>query len=354
MLRRFLWVPASVALLAFVVWRTRPWELAEAGLPLDPLVLAAVVLLNAAVVALWAIRSSSLMAGIGHPLPFSALVPLVSFANTISNLTPASAGEVMRVVILRNRYGVPVGRSTAVILVERLWAIGIMAVTAGVAAVIAFGRPSEPVAVALVLVGVAGSYVPAVAYGAGLRPGRLLERWTDRPAGATDDGRSGAMDDGSSATDVRPRQSRLRRATGALVELDRTLATLMADRTRAIVFVTSTWLIFVGYALQLALLLQMLGSPVSLEVAWAALGLATVAGVLSALPFGLGAADVVLSIVLVGLGVAPAVTGFAILLLRATATLPLGIAGAAAWAALGGRSSRPEPEPDLKETARWP
>ena len=87
------------------------------------------------VIAAWAVRSARLMAAVGHPISLLALVPIVSFANTINNLTPASSGEALRAVILRRRHGVPYGHSTAVILVERLWAIWIMAVSAGAAAV---------------------------------------------------------------------------------------------------------------------------------------------------------------------------------------------------------------------------
>jgi hypothetical protein len=84
--------------------------------------LALVVALNVVVIGAWAVRSERLMAAVGHPLPVTSLVPIVSFANTINNLTPASAGEAVRALILRRRHGVPYGRSTAVIVAERLWA----------------------------------------------------------------------------------------------------------------------------------------------------------------------------------------------------------------------------------------
>jgi uncharacterized membrane protein YbhN (UPF0104 family) len=121
----------------------------------------------------------------------------------------------------------------------------------------------------------------------------------------------------------------------SLIDLDRTLETLVADPRRAAVFVASTIAIFTCYAAQLALVLGMLGQPLPLEASWAALGLATVAGVLSALPFGLGAADAVLALLLGQLGVVTAVAGAAVLLVRIVATLPLGIAGALSWTVLG-------------------
>lgn len=113
------------------------------------------------------------------------------------------------------------------------------------------------------------------------------------------------------------------------------LAHLVSEPRRAGVFVGCTLAVFTCYAAQLALLLGALGRSVSPEGAWGALGLATVAGVLSALPFGLGAADVVLAAILGQLGVQAAVIGAVVLLLRAIATLPLGVAGAISWSAIG-------------------
>lgn len=311
-LRRYVWIPISALLLAFVIWRTRPWEIAELGVRVDGLTIAVVVLLNGAVILLWAIRSAALMAGVGYPLPLRALVPLVSFANTIGNLTPASAGEALRALILRDRYGVPLTRSTAVILAERLWAIGIMALSAGAAALVTIGHLPAAPAAAIWGAAIVACFLPTVAYRGGIRPGRLLERWNPQPTAG-----------------------RVGRLVAGLVELDQTMAGLVGDPRRAAVFVVTTAGIFSCYAAQLALLLAMLGQPLSLDASWGALGLATVAGVLSALPFGLGAADAVLAVLLGSLGIGTAVIGAVVLLLRATATLPLGICGALSWSVLG-------------------
>lgn len=325
-LRRYLWIPISAALLAFVVVRTRPWDIGDLGLPLDPLPLLLALALDVPVVLLWAVRSRSLMAGIGFPLTLRDLVPIVSFANTISNLTPASAGEALRAWVLRDRHGVPLTSAAAVILVERLWAVGIMAVTASGAAVIALTRPTAAVGLAISLLALACCFAPSMVYRLRLRPGRALERLLDSRAAR----RSAETTSPHPATPGRG----LRLLTG-LVELDRTLAHLVSDPRRSVVFVSCTLGVFACYAAQLSLLLGALGQSVSPEGAWGALGLATVAGVLSALPFGLGAADVVLAAILGQLGVAAAVIGAVVLLLRATATLPLGVAGAISWSSIG-------------------
>jgi uncharacterized protein (TIRG00374 family) len=307
--RRWLWLPVSGLLLAFVVWRTRPWELGELLGRIDPASIILAVGLNALVIALWAIRSRTLMAGLGHPLPLLELVPVVAFANTINNLTPASSGEALRAWILRERHGVAYRRSVAVILAERLWAIGLMAVSAAaVAAGPLLGLPpwAQVAAFGLAL---AGAFLPLALYRLGLRPTRLVRPFADRPG-------------------------RIGRLCRALIDVDDALAEIVGDPRQAVAFVATTGLVFVCFAIQLGLIVGALGSPLGLQAAWAALGLATVAGVLSALPFGLGATDIVLVALLAALGVPAAMAGAATLLLRATATLPLGIAGTLSWAYL--------------------
>ncbi len=71
--------------------------------------------------------------------------------------------------------------------------------------------------------------------------------------------------------------------------------------------------------------------------AWGALGLATVAGVLSLLPFGLGATDLVLAAMLTSLGVPAAAAGAIAFGYRLVSTLPLGLLGTASYAWLSAR-----------------
>jgi uncharacterized membrane protein YbhN (UPF0104 family) len=317
------WVAVSIVLFGLLVWRTRPWEAFATGADLRPLVV--VVALNLVVIAAWAFRSARLMAAVGHPLSMLALVPVVSFANTINNLTPVSSGEALRAVILRQRHGVAYGRSTAVILVERLWAIWIMAVSAGAAALGTIVPVGPPIAAAGWIAAAGAIFAPAVAYRLGLRPAALAARFVDpdRSAGA-----------------IGPR-ARL----GALLrDVDGSLAEILASPSIAIGFVASTSVVFVVSALQLWLILLALGHDVPPVAAWAALGIGTIAGVISALPFGLGAADVVMTALLAGLGVPAAAAAAAALLLRATVTLPLGLAGTASWIALNrGPAATAEP-----------
>jgi uncharacterized protein (TIRG00374 family) len=315
-MRRWWVVPASVLLLGLVVWQTRPWEIGPLWGRLDLGMLGLALLLDIVVVSLWAIRSGALMRAVGHPLPWAALIPVVSFANMINNLTPASSGEILRAFVLRERHDVPYARSAAVILLERFWAIGVMALTAAAAAAGPLLHLPSPLHLVAWGVAVAGCFLPSLLYVAGFRPAHFLDRL--RPRVGT--GRTG-------------------RIVRILAEVDDSLAEVLTRPSQALRFVVATGLIFACFAVQLTAVLAALDRPISIEGAWAALGLATIAGVLSALPFGLGAADAVLAILLTAQGVPPAVAGAAALILRAVTTLPLGIAGAASssWLFAGRR-----------------
>jgi hypothetical protein len=310
-MRRWLaWLVVSVVLVALLVWRTRPWEAVATGA--DWRLLAVVVTLNGAVIGAWAVRSAWLMAAVGHPLPALALVPVVCFANTVNNLTPASSGEALRAVILRRRHGVPYGRSGAVIIVERFGAIWIMALSAGAALVGTMVASNAAIVATAWLAAAAGIAAPFVAYRLGLRPLASFAQLLDPGTGGG-------------------RRSRL--AT-LLRDIDDNLGENLASPSVALAFVASTGVVFVTSATQLWLILLALGQPVSPAVAWAALGTATVGGVISALPFGLGAADLLLTGILAAVGVPVASAAAAALLLRATVTLPLGLVGTASWIVL--------------------
>jgi glycosyltransferase 2 family protein len=336
MRRWLIWLPISVGLLALLVWRTRPWEAAALAGRLDAVPLMAAIGLNALVIAAWAVRSAGLMGAVAYPLTLRQLVPVVSFANTVNNLTPASSGEVLRAVILKRRYGVPYERSTAVILAERFWAILIMLATALAASAGTLVAAGPPAVAAAWLAAAVAVVAPSLAYRLGIRPGRVAERIASR-AGRV--------------------PARLRSVAERLAAVDDLLTSIVTSPRQAAAFIASTLAIFALFAAQLWLVLAALGSPLSPLGVWAALGLSIVAGVISALPFGLGAADVVLVLLLGAQGLAPTEAGAAALLLRVTATLPLGIVGTASWLQLTGGQRIPLEEargPDEPIRARVP
>jgi uncharacterized protein (TIRG00374 family) len=310
MRRWYVWGPISLGLFALLLWRTRPWEAAALASRLDLTPLAIALAANVAVILVLAVRASDLMAAVGSPLGVRRLVPVVSFANTISNLTPASSGEVVRALILHRRHAVPYSNATAAILAERLWAFGIMLVTSAAAAVGTL-IPASPWVVALAwAAALVASFAPLILYRLGIRPGPLAERFA--AAGGAEPGR-------------------MRRLAGHVADVDARLSVILTHPVRAIWFVITSGTLFFILAAQLWLVLFALGDTVPIVAAWAAYGLAICAGVVSALPFGLGAADVVLVVLLGTLGVDPATAGATTLLLRLVTTLPLGIAGTISW-----------------------
>ena len=171
--RPIVWLPISIGLLALLLWRSRLWEAGTALEGLDPVPLIGAVLLSGVVAILWAIRSSDLLAAAGRSVGVLPLVPMTTFANTINNLTPGSAGEIVRMYLLRAHHGVDYATSGAVVLIERIGAIGYLASSALLVWLAWLG--AIPVTLALVLA-VALVVVPGIVYRLGLRPVAIARR----------------------------------------------------------------------------------------------------------------------------------------------------------------------------------
>jgi len=161
------WGPISLALLVIVIWRSRLWESGSTLQTMQPGLLLAALLLSLLPPILWAVRSAALLTASGHPVPILALVPLTTFANTINNLTPGSVGELARLYLLRAQHGVDYATGSAVILIERLVAIGYLSGSALLAWLAAQGALPLPFAVAA-WIALLGS--PGIAYALRLRP----------------------------------------------------------------------------------------------------------------------------------------------------------------------------------------
>lgn len=321
MRRWYVWLPISGAILLLLLWRARPWEAIGLAAGGDPLPLGGAFALNAVLIGAWAARSTVLMAAVGSPLTLLELVPVVTFANTVNNLTTAAVGEVLRAIVLKSRHGVPYGHSTAVILSERLWAIGLFLVTAVAAGVGTLIPATVPLIFIAWVAAAVLAFAPTYMYRLGLRPGRAF---------------------GWLATRIGWR--RIRWLADKLTEVDDGLAEIVLRPRPALIFIAATGTVMLAFAGQLWLILLALHVQIAFAGVWAAYGLAICAGVLSALPFGLGATDAVLAVLLVAQGVPAPAAAAAAILLRALATLPLGVAGAVSWIYLGrGRSTRTEP-----------
>jgi uncharacterized membrane protein YbhN (UPF0104 family) len=309
------WLPVSIGLLALLGWRSKIWETAVIS-DISPVPLAAAALLSAVVPLLWALRSAGLLAATARPVGIRPLIPMTALANTINNLTPGSAGEVLRLYLLRAHHGVEYISGGAVILVERLGAMGYLVSSSLLSWLTWIGALPAAVSLGLIIALVA---LPGLLYGRGLRP---LEALGAPPLGA-----------------VMGRE-RWAAGRGHLGRLDVTIARLVGDPRRLLAFTANCAMIFTITTVQLILVGRAVGVTVEPLAAWGALGLATTAGVASLLPFGLGATDLTLVALLGIAGVPPAQAAAMAFGYRLVSTLPLGLAGVASYAYLS--ASLPE------------
>jgi uncharacterized protein (TIRG00374 family) len=311
------WVPISAILLVAVVWRSELWTAGDRLGRLDPAPLVAAVLVGGVVLWLWAVRSADLLAGAGRPVGVVALVPMTAFANTINNLTPGSMGELVRMYLLRAHHGVDYTTGAAVILIERVVAVGYLTLSALLLWLAGTGAIPGGLAVVLVALLVAG---PFVVYRLGVRPTRLL---TGLPLG-------------------RLAGARWARVSRVLARIDETIARLLGHPVRVSTFAATTAGVFAVNTAQLVLVGRALGVALDPVAAWGALGLSITVGVISLLPFGLGSSDLALVALLGFLGLDPAVAAAVAFGYRLVATLPYAIAGIASYAFLSARLPAPE------------
>lgn len=311
--RPVVWLPISVGLLVFLAWRSRIWEAGDRLTIEEPMALVAAVAISGVVPVLWALRSADLLGAADRPVGVGPLIPMTVFANTINNLTPGSAGEIVRVWLLRAHHGVDYATGTAVVAIERLGAFGYLA---GSALIVWLGyvRAWSPVVVLLLVAALVA--LPGIVYGLGLRPSAIVAAV---PLGRI----------------VGP--GRWTRATGWLRRVDTTVAGLITHPLRLALFALLTFSLLACYTTQLVLVGRALGEDMAPLPAWGALGLAMTAGVLSMLPFGLGTTDLVLIALLGVAGVDPVTATAMTFGYRLVSSLPLGLAGVVSYAWLSAR-----------------
>jgi uncharacterized protein (TIRG00374 family) len=126
-------------------------------------------------------------------------------------------------------------------------------------------------------------------------------------------------------------------AIAGLLEAERRIERLLTDPISLARFALVTGLIFAVGAVQLGLIADAFGVSLEPLTAWAVLGLSITAGVLSFLPFGLGAADLVMVALLEALGLDPATAAAIAFANRLVSTLPTALLGVASYAWLSAR-----------------
>ena len=308
--RPIVWLPISIALLVFVVWRSRLWEAGDRLGAVDAGSLLAAILVGQAIPLLWAIRSADLLAAAGRPVAIRPLLPMTAFANTINNITPGSVGELARMWLLRAHHGVDYRTSGAVIIIERFVAIGYL----GVSGLIAWWAFVAGIALPLVAaIFIALAVSPGLVYAIGFRPSAIVK--------AIPAGRVFGVE-------------RWRRWTAVLVDVDVTVSRLLTHPARLATFAVSSATIFGISTLQLLFVGHALGVDIPATAAWGALGIATMAGVLSFLPFGLGATDLVLASLLTAAGVEAPTAAAMTFGFRLVSTVPFALEGVISYMAL--------------------
>jgi uncharacterized protein (TIRG00374 family) len=317
--RWYVYVPIGLAILALLVWRTRPWEALDAvgRASLGWLLLA--LALDGLVIAAWTARSQRLLRALGHPIPLSQLAPIAVFANTVAAVTPASLGEALRAMVLKRRHGVPYRVGAAVILIERLVSLYLLAVWTAAAIVALSLSPSSRLPAALLTGGLA-TLVPLAVARSGVSlagPARRLAAWT--PIG----------------------RARMHRLADSLGDVENLVRQILGEARELAWFGLWTAAVFGATTIQVWAVSVALGGSVDPLAAWAALGSGSLAGILSALPFGLGAADAVLVVGLVSAGLAPPLATLVALVLRVVNNVPTALLGSLCFVLL---SRAPEDE----------
>ena len=308
--RPIVWAPISLVLLALVAWRSRVWEARDllGHVAIAPLV--AALALSGVVLVLWGTRSAALLRQAGRPVAIAPLIPMTALANTINNVTPGSSGEILRLWLLRARFGVDYTTGGAVIVVERVVALAYLTGSGVLFWLAVIGFLPPPVAVAgLVLLGV----LPGLVYAVGIRPSAIVALVPLGRVVGTD---------------------RWTRLTAWVARVDAMIAALLTRPARLAAFALITTAILACYALQLVLVGQAIGVRIDPVTAWGALGVGMTAGVLSLLPFGLGSTDLVVATLLGVAGVPPIEATAMTFAYRLVSTLPLALAGVASYAVL--------------------
>ena len=299
-------VAVALGLLALVFWQARVWELDD-RYDIAPAFVVGAVLLNLPMLPLFALRGRLVLGRLGHRVSLVALLPVSVLGNVAGALTPGSMGDLLRTPFLRQRHDIPYADGLAAVLYERGFSLWILALSTGVAT--AWAATPTAAAAAVTAGGV------ALALAGPAAGARLLERLRGvLPADESDEPASFF--------------ARAGRSLGRSLD---SLLLLLRDATATAAVSLLSLAIFALMALQTWFVVRALGLDVSLAEAGTALGASSLAGIATFLPLGLGTLDATLA-ALVGAAEGGFETGAAAaVLVRATVTLPLGIAAFASY-----------------------
>lgn len=295
----------TLVILALVILLLRNTDLSRIGAALSHAnlwLVAGAVLLNVPVLVLYAVRSHMVLVRLGHRVPPELLLPVAIVGNVVGSLTPAGSGEALRAAMLRSRANVTTSDGVALVLYERALSLYLMTI----GTVVALAYAVLPVRAALAATAATGPLL-ALPVMSGHLFG-LLERSGSAPG---------------------PR--RIATLLGRLRRVNGQLHCLLNDRWLMICWCLATACIFALVTLQTWLLARSLVDVIGPEQAWLAFGISQLAAIASLLPLGIGASDVSLAALFHRFGMTLGQGAGVAILVRAAATLPLGIAAVASY-----------------------
>ncbi len=260
--------------------------------------------LNVPVIWLRALRAQIIVRHLGYRVPMRSMAPIQLVGQTSSTITPVASGDYVRAYLWRNSNGVPVRVGAAVVTFERLYSLFLMVAVSVL--LILFPRHGV-VGWILVAIGLGiATFAPLLME---LMP-TTLEQWA---LGRLGRGRF---------------MGRFKEGAAVMVDQFRNLmrSPLLLAWTSALTLVN-----FIAMGAQLWLVMLALAHRVPITQAVAANSTSQVAGIISTLPFGIGSQDAILVTVFAGYGVTVSLAASAAVLIRATTTIPLALAGLAAY-----------------------
>jgi len=317
----------GLGVLGVLLWRAGPDDVADALRTLSVPALLATIALNVPITLVRNLRTRLILRRLGHRVGWWRLTRSQLAGQTLSNLTPAASGDLVRAWMWRRDDGVPGSTGVAAVVYERVLSF-VLLLGAGAA----FFAPT-----------IAGSAATAgICIGAAalIATPWVLARITRARRAAT------------STLALAARLPYLRTRTKPLARMGSAVATLSADAPLLATFTLTTLAVFVLSGLQIWLLtigLSTAAHPASLSIAAATgiYGISQAGGSLSALPFGIGPADAIVVGLLLRTGVHFGIGTTVALLLRGTVTLPIALAAAAAVSTARRRreANAPDDEP---------
>ena len=311
--RRVVAVLIGLVIGALVIWISKPGEIWEGIQEVDWLPLAAALVLNIPVVGLRAIRAQVLLRNLGHKVSFRSMIPVQLVGQTSSSITPAASGDYVRAFIWRRNQSIPLPSGAAVVTFERVYSLFLLVAVALLLIILPRHGLIGWVGVA---VGLTAATLAPAAFDQIVPP--AIERWA---LGRLTSGRL------------------LSRFAEAAYDMTDNLRKLLRSPVLLIQTSAITLAIFIVCGCQVWLVLTGLGDSIRITQAVAVYATSQVGGILSTLPFGLGATDAILVTVLAGYGVTIGDSATVAVLLRAVSTLPQALGGLAAYLGLDGRAA---------------